>query len=128
MTLRRSSENFEAIRAKFEGSKQKCLSKPKMKAVKETSTQSVGLNGKDGKRKPSQPGDIPTETRSSTGRIKRLSSMASLGTLNAFSSNPFQRRKHTDGGEASEQIANNTVRTADFSASLTSKLIHILHI
>ena len=125
MTLRRNSENFQAIRAKFEGSKQKPSSKATMRAVKESISQSKTLHETDNERMAERLKGPRAELRPSSGRIKGLSSIASFSSMNAFSSNSFLRRKNTDAVGSDEMTANVTTssyRVTESTVPYTSRL------
>ena len=119
MTLRRNSENFQAIRAKFEGSKQKPLSKEALTASKAAKLQMMGSDDAEGKMKLDCYSGSPMKNQSSSGRIQRLSSFASLSTMNVFSANRFQRRKNTDGNEASELSGDTEISSSHVAGSTT---------
>lgn len=111
MTLRRNSENFQAIRAKFEGSKEILLT------TKAEVAQKMESSNTDGRTKSDYFSDSPMKNRSSSGRIQRLSSIASLSTMSVFSTNPFQRRKNIDVAEASGQSGDDETSSSHVAGS-----------
>ena len=125
MNLHRNSENFQAIRAKFEVSKQKLSPKSVMKTGK-SGSQTNGLRKKDEDRKTEQLKDQRMDLRSSSGRIKGLSSIASFGSTSTFSSSSFLRRKNNTDSVGSDELsadvnASNLLGT-EYTTSSTSKI------
>ena len=125
MTIPRNSENFQAIRAKFEGSKQNPSSREALMTAKAVNVHKMESNDVDYKTKPDCLSGSRMKNQSSSGRIQRLSSIASLSTMNVFSANPFQRRKNTDVNGVSEQSGDNKTSSsyvAGSTAAYASKI------
>ena len=128
MTLRRNSENFQAIRAKFESSKHKLSPRSTMKAGKESNLQQSRPIKYIDERVTERLKGPQTEVRSSSGRIKGLSSIASFSSISTFSSNSFLRRKNntdeTESDEMSDNANASAYGTADSTIPYASKKQH----